>query len=118
MKKIIPSLIIASLIIPFISFAHSGRTDSYGCHTCRTNCSSWGLSTGEYHCHNSKGITQPKEPIKSIKNENGVGKTILAPEYKIPTNNITNTITGTNLISSQIKTEKPSLLKRFFNWLF
>lgn len=32
--------------------AHPGRTDSSGCHTCRTNCERWGLSYGEYHCHN------------------------------------------------------------------
>lgn len=32
--------------------AHPGRTDSSGCHTCRTNCASWGLKQGEYHCHN------------------------------------------------------------------
>ena len=31
--------------------AHSGRTDSSGCHTCRTNCSKYGLRTGQYHCH-------------------------------------------------------------------
>lgn len=33
-------------------YAHPGRTDSNGCHTCRTNCEKWGLSYGEYHCHN------------------------------------------------------------------
>ena len=32
--------------------AHPGRTDANGCHTCRTNCAKWGLSQGEYHCHN------------------------------------------------------------------
>lgn len=32
--------------------AHPGRTNSSGCHYCRTNCASYGLSTGEYHCHN------------------------------------------------------------------
>ncbi|MCI9110222.1 MAG: YHYH domain-containing protein [Bacilli bacterium] len=32
--------------------AHPGRTDGSGCHTCRTNCASWGLRSGEYHCHN------------------------------------------------------------------
>ncbi len=32
--------------------AHPGRTNSSGCHVCRTNCASWGLSNGEYHCHN------------------------------------------------------------------
>jgi len=113
MKKIIFVFIIINLIIPSISFAHPGRTDSYGCHTCRTNCSSWGLSTGEYHCHKSKGVIQPKEPIKSIKNENGIGKTILAPEYKIPVSNITNTNS-----TSSTQAEKPGLIKRFLNWLF
>jgi len=37
-------------VIPVM--AHPGRTDSNGCHTCRTNCASWGLRNGEYHCHN------------------------------------------------------------------
>lgn len=32
-------------------YGHPGRTDSKGCHTCRTNCAKWGLSTGQYHCH-------------------------------------------------------------------
>lgn len=31
--------------------AHPGRTDASGCHTCYTNCTKWGLSYGEYHCH-------------------------------------------------------------------
>ena len=35
--------------------AHPGRTDGSGCHTCRTNCEKWGLSYGEYHCHNGGG---------------------------------------------------------------
>lgn len=33
------------------AWGHSGRTDSSGCHTCRTNCAKWGLSNGQYHCH-------------------------------------------------------------------
>lgn len=119
MKKITLILIALALIIPSISFAHPGRTDSSGCHTCRTNCSKWGLSTGEYHCHRSKGITQPIEPVRSIRNENGVGKTVPAPEYKIPKTTTNNTYTTTSTAStSSTKTEKPSLLKRFFNWLF
>lgn len=84
MKTIIQILIISFLIIPNFSFAHPGRTDSSGCHTCRTNCSNWGLSTGEYHCHNAKALPQPEEPIKSTYGENGTGYTTLAPEYKIP----------------------------------
>lgn len=112
MKKIILSLIVSTLIIPSISFAHPGRTDSSGCHTCRTNCASWGLSTGEYHCHRSKGVVQPIEPIKSVRNENGVGKTIPAPEYKVPASNVNTSTVNTT------KVEKPSTIKRFFDWLF
>ena len=133
MKKITLILIAFVLTIPSISFAHSGRTDASGCHTCRTNCASWGLSTGEYHCHRSKGVTQPTEPIRSIRNEGGIGKTVPAPEYKIPvkTNTIkTQTVTtptGTtnNKINKPVSNttpshyvEKPSAIKRFFNWLF
>ena len=101
------------MIIPTISFAHPGRTDSSGGHTCRTKCTSWGLSTGEYHYHRSKGVPQAKEPVRSIRNENGVGKTVPAPEYKIPSSNSINTSTTT-----PAKVEKPSPIKRFFNWLF
>ena len=36
---------------PKATQAHPGNTDSAGCHTCRTNCPSWGLSYGQYHCH-------------------------------------------------------------------
>ncbi len=87
-RKIKPYLIIVLIlgglfIISTISFAHSGRTDSSGCHTCRTNCPSWGLSYGEYHCHRSKGIPQPEEPIKSHYDPSG-GYTEPAPEYKEP----------------------------------
>lgn len=48
------------ILVVFISlfgikdvYAHPGRTDSKGCHYCRTNCAKWGLRNGEYHCHNS-----------------------------------------------------------------
>ena len=50
------------LLLPSNIFAHPGRTDSSGCHTCRTNCESWGLSYGEYHCHNGGG-SAPIQPI-------------------------------------------------------
>ncbi|MFZ2072408.1 MAG: YHYH domain-containing protein [Minisyncoccia bacterium] len=121
MKKIIFSLIISAFIIPSISFAHPGRTDSSGCHTCRTNCPSWGLSTGEYHCHRSKGVAQPIEPIKSIKSEDGVGKTVPAPEYKIPVSNTQKQVedkTINTTSTNSVKVEKQSWVKRFFSWLF
>jgi hypothetical protein len=51
-----------------ITFAHPGRTDKYGCHTCRTNCERWGLQYGEYHCHNAKK--------SKIKNENKINQSL------------------------------------------
>src|SRR3989338_7468286 len=73
------------LVIPRIALAHPGRTDASGCHTCRTNCANWGLSTGEYHCHNAKALPQPKEPIRSHYGEGGTGTTEPWSVYKSPT---------------------------------
>lgn len=158
MKKILFISLLLTLTIPILSFAHPGRTDSSGCHTCRTNCSNWGLSTGEYHCHNAKALPQPKEPIKSTYGEQGTGYTTPAPEYKTP---ITNTVktqlpvktTPTEIVtpnpivkptleinkeekqiipsvinevpnhivipaSPVTEIKKPSIIKRFFSWLF
>lgn len=46
MKRNISLILLAALIIPFtvaISYAHSGGTNSDGCHNNR--------KTGSYHCH-------------------------------------------------------------------
>ena len=51
---------IAMLAMPTNVFAHPGRTDSSGCHKCNsdnTNCAQWGLTDGEYHCHNKTNNT-------------------------------------------------------------
>ena len=76
------------ILLAGIVYAHPGRTDSYGCHTCRTNCASLGLSYGEYHCHRSKGLPQPEPPVKSSSD----GYTVPAPEYNYPktSNNVYN----------------------------
>jgi len=96
--------------------AHPGRTDSSGCHTCRTNCPNWGLSYGEYHCHRSKGVPQPKEPVRSIR---GQQITVPAPEYKIPKANETQTKTSLDANKSKLaEVEKQGFFKRFFGWLF
>ena len=49
------SVAIVSLfsIFPVSVFAHPGRTDERGCHVCRKNCIQWGLSNGQYHCHDN-----------------------------------------------------------------
>lgn len=57
MKKFIFLLIINMLFIPCV-YAHSGRTDANGCHTCNTNCEIWGYEYGTTHCHNSSSSTE------------------------------------------------------------
>lgn len=107
-------LVIAISIGPAVAFAHPGRTDSVGCHTCRTNCPNWGLSYGEYHCHRSKGVPQPKEPVRSIRDQQ---ITVPAPEYKTPGVNKAQTQTNLNT-NKPVEVEKQSFIKRFFGWLF
>lgn len=115
---------ITMFLSPVFVFAHPGNTDAYGCHTCRTNCSKWGLSQGEYHCHRSKGLEQPKEPVKS----SATGVTVPAPEYKVPvvkkTTTKTSTSTMKNSIPSTFTTKQKSTgpqkswLQSFFNKVF
>jgi len=65
MNKIIIFLKIVPVIVFVFSFicmcpaiAHPGDIDSYGCHTCYTNCASWNLLTNQYHCH--------EKPLQSL----------------------------------------------------
>lgn len=64
MKKLILLIFAVLLLAPSATFAHPGRTDSKGCHTCKTHCAKWGLKTGKYHCHAAKSKTQIKHYIK------------------------------------------------------
>ncbi len=58
------SIFVLSIIQPV--YAHPGRTAGDGCHYCRTNCGSWGgTAYNQRHCHQSKGVPQPYEPIRS-----------------------------------------------------
>ncbi|QWU43625.1 YHYH domain-containing protein [Bacillus sp. NP247] len=62
-RKLLLTTSIALLVAPISAYAHPGRTDANGGHTCRTNCEKWGLQYGEYHYHNkpasSGGTTSP-----------------------------------------------------------
>ncbi len=133
--------LLAILFIPFGLSAHPGNTDSYGCHTCKTNCPKWGLDYSEYHCHASKGVPQPIEPVRSIKSNTGTGVTVPAPEYKtpkapsavpiktaIPKSEVQQTekqdiIPIANSITEQPTSipqpeKKRNVFLRFFSWLF
>ncbi|MGE7884485.1 YHYH domain-containing protein [Bacillus sp. NPDC094077] len=62
-KKLLLTTSVALFVAPILAYAHPGRTDANGGHTCRTNCEKWGLQYGEYHYHNkpasSSGATSP-----------------------------------------------------------
>ena len=63
-QALVWALIVVGVLVIHRSpaFAHPGRTDASGCHTCRTNCSKWGLRTGQYHCHGGGRATTRKPP--------------------------------------------------------
>ncbi len=58
------------LFAPMNTFAHPGRTDSNGCHVCKSNCENWGLSYGEYHCHNTGSKNNNNNNKTSINQNN------------------------------------------------
>ena len=68
MKKRYILLIILTTFFVGINtiYAHPGRTDSSGCHVCRTNCESWGYTTGTRHCHNGEGTSYTKTVTKKV----------------------------------------------------
>lgn len=106
MKKKIKELIMIMIVVlsPLYVEAHPGRTDSNGCHTCRTNCAKWGLRYGQYHCHGRKNsstssntnkttttkVLDSNKNIKSISIDNTNIKVKDTMEYK--TYNIVNNI--------------------------
>lgn len=82
-------IIFIILILPANVLAHPGRTDKYGCHTCYTNCSSWGLSYGQYHCHNGgSSSTTKKSSVKTLSSLYVDGeKVTISNNMSIKTNN-------------------------------
>lgn len=62
MKKYIGIIFISIIMVitPVTVLAHPGRTDLNSCHKCNgdnTDCAQWGLTDGEYHCHNKNDNT-------------------------------------------------------------
>lgn len=76
--KISITIILCLVINPLSTYAHPGRTDIYGCHTCRTNCEKYGLRYNEYHCHNGGASYYPSsnETTKKIKSSDNRIKNI------------------------------------------
>lgn len=87
-NKIFIVLNLIFLCIPIIVNAHPGRTDANGCHYCRTNCAKYGLSNGEYHCHNNsssnvKTVVKQKSSDNTIKSIRINGEKITVSENMI-----------------------------------
>lgn len=61
-KRTIIVFIFCSIFLfnPNTVLAHPGRTDGSGCHKCNTNCTKWGLNSGEYHCHSGNTYTNSR----------------------------------------------------------
>lgn len=78
MKRKIKGLIMIIIVIlsPLYVEAHPGRTDSNGCHTCRTNCAKWGLSYGQYHCHGKKNSSTSTSTSSSNTNKTPTTKVL------------------------------------------
>lgn len=124
-KKIIfIVLIIILLLINCNVYAHPGRTDSNGCHTCRTNCEKWGLRYGQYHCHNGSGTssnnktnnsttTYTKSNIATISSLKIDGNNVtISNEMNFITTNYTPTIVATPTSSkASVKINKTEKLK-------
>src|SRR3989338_7954036 len=54
------------LFFPLLSTAHPGKTDSEGCHGCRTNCDKYGILYNERHCHSSGSASAAPEAVTPI----------------------------------------------------
>ena len=56
MNKVKLAILLTILLLPLSVSAHSGRTDSSGCHTNK--------KTGDYHCHGAKVTKTAKDDVK------------------------------------------------------
>jgi len=66
-RHIVILLSLPLLLLPFLTFAHPGGTDSLGGHYCWTDCEEWGLHYGEYHFHDADD-----NPIATYENNEDV----------------------------------------------
>lgn len=96
------------LLIPSNVMAHPGRTDSNGCHYCRTNCAKWGLTNNQYHCHNGGSTSSKKKSSSSTnivisKSSDNTLKSVFIDGKNISINDIMNYSTKKEKINIKIK---------------
>lgn len=61
-KVAIFTFLLSCLFTQEVTYAHPGRTDEDGGHTCYTNCEDWGLDYEEYHYHDELEEEEYVEP--------------------------------------------------------
>ncbi len=119
MKKEKIIILMLSILILFTDmnvYAHPGRTDSRGCHTCRTNCEKWGLSYGQYHCHSGSSSTSPSRSNPTgttyIKNSDATLSSVKVDGTNITIDNVMNyTTTNKNPKIVAMPTSKKSTVE-------
>jgi len=79
MKKVVCFIVLLLFLFPTGVMAHPGRTDSSGCHVCRTNCSKWGLYNGQRHCHG--GSSSSSSSSSSSNSSAGYTRKVVTPTY-------------------------------------
>lgn len=92
------------LSFPNLIYAHPGRTDSNGCHTCKTNCEKWGLTQGQYHCHNGNTSNEASLTTGSSKSDDNTLKSITIDGENIKISDVMNYETKKEKIDILVET--------------
>ncbi len=74
------------LMVPDNIYAHPGRTNGSGCHVCKNNCASWGLSNGEYHCHGGNSYSSSGNSASTNNSSNSSRTNSNPPVYRKSSN--------------------------------
>lgn len=105
-------IVLIVCLFPVMVSAHPGRLDKNGCHTCRKNCSKWGLSNGQYHCHGGSSTTNKNtnsNTKKTVKKSNTNKKTTKAVVEKSNVNKSKVVVKSTNADLKSLKINDDSV---------
>lgn len=88
---------------PEPALAHPGRTDSEGCHVCRTNCDKYGVPWNERHCHGGGSAPSPTPSVAENTSPTSPPQTDSAPPTSSPTPATQPEVTPTPTVSPTLK---------------
>ncbi|OUS00308.1 hypothetical protein A9Q84_00210 [Halobacteriovorax marinus] len=90
--------ILAVSLYSLVAFSHRGGTASDGCHKCKSNCESYGYTTGARHSHKgkvcdpAKGTVDNKKVVKRKAKRVKISKKGSYNLYKYSTNKVTSVL--------------------------